>query len=356
MPDKDITISEFSSVRETLKKLDYTAEKVLLVVNHNKRFMGTITDGDIRRYILNGGNIQGNIAGIYNRKALSMKKKAYSSKLARRILLQEKIELLPILDDNEIVVDFVTWKMIFSENKEINHVNTELNLPVVIMAGGKGSRLDPFTRILPKPLIPLGERTIVEVIIDEFRKCGVRDYYLILNYKGEMIESYLSSKAKNYNVTYLWEKDFYGTAGGLGLLTDSIADNFIVTNCDVIVNADFFDISRLHIESQADLTILSSIQNYKIPYGVIEFRDGGEVVNILEKPEHMLVINTGVYILHKRVLPFIPKNTHFDMTDLISKLISERKKVITYPVSESKYRDIGQWEEYLKVVRLLENF
>jgi len=221
---------------------------------------------------------------------------------------------------------------------------------VVIMAGGKGTRLNPFSKIFPKPLIPIGEKPVIEIIIDEFRKQGISEYFLTLNYKGKMVEAYFDNTEKDYKVEYIWEDDFLGTAGSLRLLEGKIGDTFIVSNCDVMVKADFGEVLNLHKEQNASLTILSSIQYYEIPYGITKFKKGGEVTDIIEKPEYAFTINTGVYILNRESLQFIPPKSHFNMTDLIKTLIKDNRKVSTYLVNENDYIDIGQWEDYKKAV------
>jgi NDP-sugar pyrophosphorylase family protein len=224
---------------------------------------------------------------------------------------------------------------------------------VVIMPGGKGTRLDPITRVLPKPLIPIRDKTILELIIKEFYDYGISNFYLTLNYKGSMIEAYFNSIEKQYKVNYIWETDFLGTAGSLKLVEQEIADLFIVSNCDIIVKADYDDVINFHKNHNASLTILSSIQHYKIPYGVIEFKNGGVVNKITEKPEYSMTVNTGVYVFDKSILKYIPKNKIFDMNNLIDSLIANKKTVVTYPVNENDYIDIGQLEEYKKITNNL---
>ncbi len=334
--------------------MDKTAEKVLLVVDDKEKLLGTITDGDIRRYIIKGKSLENDIREIYNKNPVNIKRSDFSETLVKEMLIANKIELLPVLDENNRVVDFITWSKAFSDSRTSLFEKEKINIPVVIMAGGKGVRLEPFTRILPKALIPIGDKPIIEIIIDEFRKQGVRQYYLTLNDKSKMIELYFNNiMKKDYEINYVEESGFGGTAGSLKLLEEKLNDIFIVSNCDVIVKASFEDVVDFHKKHRASLTILSSIQYYTIPYGVIEFKEGGEVVNIIEKPEHTFSVNTGVYILTKKALGFIPEKAHFDMTDLIKSLIENNEKVITYPVNENDYIDMGQWDEFKKAVEKL---
>jgi len=353
---KEIFITESETIIDALKKLDKSSEKVLLVVEANRKLLGTITDGDIRRYVLSGRGLENGIKEVYQKKSKYIRERDYDEKKAKKILLDNQIELLPIVNDSNTVINYVTWSQLFSEVEDKMPIKEKLDVYVAIMAGGKGTRLEPFTRILPKPLIPLGNKPIVEIIIDEFKKHGIYDYYLTLNYKGEMIESYFNNIEKDYKINYIKEEEFLGTAGSLKLLKDKITDNFIVSNCDVIVRADFKDVVDFHVNEKACLTVLSAIKHYRIPYGVTNFKEGGKIVEIIEKPEFTFTINTGVYVLNKDVLDFIPENQYFDMTDLIKVMLKNKKNVITYPVNENDYIDIGQWKEYKSAVRQFNEF
>jgi NDP-sugar pyrophosphorylase family protein len=222
------------------------------------------------------------------------------------------------------------------------------------MAGGKGKRLAPVTDVIPKPLVPVRNKTMIEHIIDVFGKYGVNKFYITLNYKGKLIEAYFNSIERDYDVEFIWEEDFYGTAGSLKLLENKIEDNFIVSNCDILVNTDFYDLINFHIREKSLLTSITAIQHYKIPYGVVNTGKDGIINSIEEKPEYTFQINTGVYVLNRQALEYIPQNNYFDMPELIKQLIEKGKKVLAYPINESNYIDLGQWEEYKKNLGKLE--
>ncbi|MBN1405551.1 MAG: nucleotidyl transferase, partial [Candidatus Omnitrophica bacterium] len=173
-------------------------------------------------------------------------------------------------------------------------------------------------------------------------------FYVTLNHKGEMVKVYFESTAKPYAINYIKENEYLGTAGSLKLLPNRIEDTFIVSNCDIIVNADYEDLLEFHRKNKNLLTVVGSIQHYKIPYGILHFEKHGRIKSIQEKPEFDFTVNTGVYVLSKEAVNFIPKNKHFDMTDLIGKLLKNNEKVGVYPISEKSYMDTGQWEEYKK--------
>ncbi len=346
----DISITSGITIKEALKKLDASALKVLLVLDGDRKLIGTLTDGDVRRALLKGTDISAGIEGVYNRNFTSFPVKDYSMEKIKERLLKRRIELIPLTDESGRVADFVTWTSAFGAGETTPRKQAKIDLPVVIMAGGKGTRMAPFTDVLPKALIPIKDRTILEWIIDEFVSCGAREIYLILNYKGEVIRSYMESLDRDYEVHYVKEQEYFGTAGGLKLIEDRMDKAFLVSNCDIIVRADYANVHHFHADARSALTVLSSIQHHIIPYGVVEFENGGTVTKITEKPEHTFTVNTGVYCLDPACFRYFPKDGLFDMTDLISALIVNGRKVTTYPVNEGDFIDIGQWEEYRRAV------
>lgn len=344
---ESIAILHGANIREALKQMDKVAEGILFVVDSNRKLIGTLTDGDIRRALLKGNKLTDYIEGVYNSKPFVMKIDEYDKNNAIQLISVKRIKAIPIVNADGILVAY-------ERNDEAlapkGKPSCDIGIPVVIMAGGKGTRMAPFTNVLPKPLIPIGDKTILEIIIDEFLYFGVKDYYVTINYKGGMIRAYFDCIEHDYNIKYLKETEFTGTAGSLTLLPRGFAETFIVSNCDIIIKADFLDVLHFHRKSEAALTILSSIQHHLIPYGVIKFESGGIVSGLEEKPEFSFCINTGVYILEAECLEYIPENTVFHMTHLIEALMKAGKRVVTYPVNENEYIDIGQWEEYQKAV------
>ena len=348
---KDIFITAEATVKEALKKLDLVASKVLLVVDPDNKLLGTLSDGDIRRKLLDGGSLEDFIESSYN----SNPKYAENtdSAVIRELLLKYKIDLIPVIDAAGCVVDAFNWEDVFESPKETIKSSALKNVSAVIMAGGKGTRMQPFTTVLPKPLIPVGDKTILEHVMENFAKFGACDFYFTVNYRGEMIKAYFDSIENEYSIKYVWEKEFSGTAGSLSLV-EPLDRTFIVSNCDIIVKANYEDIYNFHKESKAVLTVVSSIQHHTVPYGVIDYTDGGVVSGIREKPEFSFPINTGVYILEPEALEYIPSNQMFHMTHLMEALIADEKKVVTYIVNEKDYIDIGQWEEYRKALSLMD--
>jgi len=343
-----ILINKELPIKEAIKVLDTTAKKILFVVDEDKKLIGTITDGDIRRWILKNGDFNKESANIMNGNPVFLFNSEKSK--ANDVLIKNQIEALPILNNKMQIEDVV-----FLNLKTDVHVNKKLELPnkVVIMAGGKGTRLYPYTKILPKPLIPIGEYSIIERIINNFVKYGFKNFDFTVNYKKNMIKAYFDELERNYEINYIEEEKFLGTAGSLFLLKDKIQDTFFVSNCDILVQADYLDILKYHKEQKNKITMVTSLKNYTIPYGIIKLNNNGEVCETKEKPELSYLVNTGFYLLEPEVLCDIPENIFFHMTDLINKYIAEGKKVGTYPVTENSWLDMGELKEMDRMIERL---
>ena len=261
-----------------------------------------------------------------------------------------RAECMPLVDENGQLLEVYLWNDMF-EGKKKERLD-KIDVPVVIMAGGLGTRLKPLTNIIPKPLIPVNEKTILETIIDQFEKIGCTKYYLSVNYKSEIIEYYLAHLDKKYDITFLKEDKPLGTIGSVSLLKGKIDKPFFVSNCDIIVDQDYRDVFDYHVNNKNDITIVTAIKSFHIPYGVIETGENGLMKGISEKPDMSYMINTGVYILEPQLIDEIPENTFYHITDLIEKVRSNGGRVGCFPVSEKSWTDIGDWNEYLKIIKV----
>ena len=219
------------------------------------------------------------------------------------------------------------------------------DVPVIIMAGGKGTRLYPYTKILPKPLIPIGDIPIMERIIDRFHDFGVERFWATVNYKKNMIKSYFAELTTDYSLDYVEEDKPLGTAGSLHLIKEKFEVPVIVSNCDILIQADYADIYKYHMESENDLTIVTALKNIVVPYGVIHSKEEGKISSMEEKPKLSYFVNTGMYVLSPKALERIPKDTFFHMTDLADMLLQEGEQVGMYPISEESFLDMGEFEE-----------
>jgi NDP-sugar pyrophosphorylase family protein len=276
----------------------------------------------------------------------------YKEEEVKKIFKDTVASRIPVLK-NKKLVDIIIKEEFFKINSEEVTKRPQIKLPVVIMAGGKGTRLDPFTRILPKALIPIDDKPIIEIIMDKFADFGVTNFYISVNHKSKMIKAFFEDFHSNYNISFIDENIPLGTAGGLKYLEKKIVTSFFVSNCDIIIQCDYSKIYKFHKKGNFDLTLVSSIQHHIIPYGVCKLENDGSLKNIKEKPEYNFLVNTGMYILNPDILQFIPKNKSFDMTDLIKRLKERKKKIGVYPVSEKSWIDVGQWEEYKRAIKIL---
>jgi len=342
---KDLTVGPDITIKQAMKKLDQTAEKCLLIVDSENRLLGTLTDGDLRRAILNGSAFSNAIEEVYNKNPIVADLETSKEEL-KGLFLKNKIDLIPVIDTSSNLNGYKTWEDTFGNGSSRNGDN--LDVPVVIMAGGKGTRLEPFTKVLPKPLVPINEKPIIEHIIDRFTDMGCRNFHLTVNYKGRILKAYFEELAPAYSVSFVDEPQPLGTAGSLKFLSGVFSTPFFVTNCDIIIKADYQDLYRFHQENNFDITLVASTKEYVIPYGTCELNDGGHLSHIDEKPKYDFLINTGLYVVNPDMLEIIPKNQFFHITHLIELAKDTGKKIGVYPIDDDAWFDVGEWSEYNK--------
>jgi len=348
-----LTIKHGSRIKDALRQLEETERKTLFVVDDENRLIGTLTDGDIRRWILSEGSLDGMVDRVCNTDPF-VACENYDPEQIKQVMLERKIGCIPVLNSIREIVEVLFWENLFGEGLA-RKSKRPIGLPVVIMAGGKGTRLDPFTKILPKPLIPLGDKTVIEIIIDSFVDCGIDKFYISVNYKSKIIKSYFEELEPAYEIEYIHEDLPLGTAGSLTYLRGKLDSSLIVTNCDIIIKADYHDIVEFHAVNDYDVTLVASLKNYNIPYGVCEIENGGTLKCILEKPEYNFLVNTGMYVLKPTTLALIPENEFFHITHLIEKVAAEGGKVGVYPISDKSWIDTGEWAEYKKALSQINN-
>jgi dTDP-glucose pyrophosphorylase len=336
-------IGSAKNIRDTIKQIDSNGEGFVFVVDDNDKVIGMVTDGDFRRAILNGTSLAENCLVIANRSFIYIDKGVTEREIIN-IFLQSRIDHLPVLEGGNLVEilrrgDFnLSGKVVLPDKLE--------DVSIIIMAGGKGTRMKPFTDILPKPLIPIGSRSMIEVIMDEYKIYFQSSFFISVNYKANLIKAYLEEYVDQYQISYVLEDMPLGTAGALKYITGKINKPFFVSNCDILIKANYADIYKNHLEKKNDLTIVSSMIHYKVPYGVCEIENGGELKGLVEKPEYDFLVNAGMYIVNPEVLKLIPEGKFYNITDLIDDIRKNGGKVGVFPVSESSYHDSGQWKEY----------
>ncbi len=349
--NKKFFIFEDATTKDAMRRLGQSGEKILFVVNAQDRLLGSLTDGDIRRWVLAEGNLSAPVKKIYNKKPISVRI-GYDLEEIKQIMIKHKIQSVPVVNEKKIIEEVLLWDAVFGKNVIVP--KEKINVPVVIMAGGKGTRLDPFTRVLPKPLLPIGEKAIIEIIIEKFLPYGIRDFHVSINHKSRMIKAYFEESERDYHIHYIEEAKSLGTVGGLGAIKNKIKDSVFVSNCDIIIETDYHEIYRFHKKRGYDITIVGSFRHFMIPYGICRIEDGGRLVDIEEKPEHDYLVNTGMYLLTKKALKLIPPNTFLNMTDLIERVKGAGGEVGVFPIDEKSWLDVGQWEEFHRAMNVLD--
>jgi dTDP-glucose pyrophosphorylase len=341
---QNLVVDFSESILFVLKKMDETKRK-LLIVTQDDLFYGLVSIGDIQRAIINNISINTPIKTIL-RTGIIVAHEWDKIEDIKKKMLQRRNEFMPIISEGNEIIDVILWETLFENDKQ--RVKHKISLPIVIMAGGKGTRLAPLTNVLPKPLIPIGEKTMIEDIMDKFVDFGSNDFFISVNYKADMIKYYLDTQQnENYKIRYFQEDKPSGTAGSLHLLKDMISSTFFVTNCDIIIEQDYSEILEFHKVNKNEITIVAALKSYSIPYGTLVTNEMGLLTSIEEKPEYVFKINTGLYILEPHLLDSIPSNEFYHITTLIENLRLNNGRVGVFPISEGSWTDIGNWNEYM---------
>lgn len=338
---KDVYIEEDKSILDAMQQLDKSARKILFV-HREGRLLASLTDGDIRRWILKKGDLQMSVkhAANYAPKYLY----EYQADQAMHIMKEYGIDALPVVDSEHRII-----KVVFTNDLMQKHGVFDKIIPVVIMAGGLGTRLSPYTNILPKPLIPVGDYPIAEHIINRFYTYGCRQFYMIVNYKRNMIKAYFDELEKEYRLDFITEEKELGTGGGISLLKGKIKDTFILTNCDILIDDDLTKAYEQHIESENMITMVCSLKNFTIPYGVVNIGEDGIIASMQEKPNMSFFTNTGCYFVEPEVIENLEYNKPADFPAIIEKYMKNGKRIGIYPISEEAWLDMGQMDELEKM-------
>ena len=349
---KEILIQNNLSLREVINKLNELGTKTLVVADNNNKLLGTISDGDIRRAIINGNSLDESIENIFNKNPKYVIENQYSVDYLHRIFLQEKYDLMPLLDKNKSIKKIIFIEDLLSNLKPVKLASQDME--VIIIAGGYGKRLLPLTQDTPKPMIKIVDSSMIEVVIENFKKYGFFNFTISVNYLSEKITSHLGDGSKlGTNIEYINEKEPLGTAGSLAL-KNKLEDNqsYIVTNSDVLIDLDFRDLVKHHEQTNADITICTKFHEINIPYGVVNSKE--TVQSIEEKPNKTYWVNSGLYILKSEVIKDIKLNQHLDMTDLITKQIANGAKVVSFPVL-GYWKDVGHKDQLEEARKFYKN-
>lgn len=331
-------LNENSVITDALKLIDKNLIGAAFVINNEQKVIGVITDGDIRRALINGVNTSCSIKGIFNSK-FKFVKGANSREEVKELLIKNKIRQLPVLDDDGKLIDLYSLEDLMRYDQKDNYV--------FILAGGLGTRLRPLTNDIPKPMLKVGDKPILELIINRFKDYGFKNFILSINYKGDIIEEYFKDgKDFDVNIDYVREKSRLGTAGSIKLAQNKLDKPFIVINGDILTGMNFHSFLNSHINNKFDITV--GVRNYeiKVPYGVM-VTDNLSIKSIEEKPTYNFYINSGVYVLNPEVIKYIPKNKPYNMPDIINDVINHKGNPGVYSISEY-WTDIGRIDDYYK--------
>jgi dTDP-glucose pyrophosphorylase len=344
---KEISIFKRSTISDALKRMDIVKKKLLLVLNDDFTFFSLLSIGDIQRAIINNHDLTSQIINIL-RDEVKVAHVNDNPKDIKEHIKRKRNDFMPIIDETKQIVDVIFWEDLFQEKQHVG----QFKLPIVIMAGGKGTRLKPITNVIPKPLIPINDKTIIEDIMDSFVYQGCSEFHLSVNYKADLIRYYFNDlKNSNYKINYFQEEKPLGTAGSLSLLKGKINQTFFVSNCDILIDQDYSEILKYHRENKNKITIVAALKHYPIPYGTIETGSNGMLIELTEKPDLTFKINSGMYIIEPDILNEIPDNQFYHITDLIENLKKIGNKVGVFPISEKSWQDIGNWDDYLKSIK-----
>lgn len=340
MKFEDVIITENETVKQAIQRLEKVRCKVVYVVK-GRKLLASVSDGDIRRYSLKNGDIDKSVSCIANYSPHAFGE--YEKDKWLEVFKKTELYSIPIINLNGeiIAVVFRNGTMVRKQSK--------MNIPVVMMAGGKGTRLHPYTKILPKALIPIGDIPISEHIINRFYDSGCRNFFFLVNHKKGMIKSYYDNIEKDYCIKYIEEVEPLGTGGGLCLLKGMVKQDFVLTNCDILIDADYMSIYEMHKKKNNFITMVLSEYNQVIPYGVVSVDEDNRYEKMTEKPTLEYLINTGVYIVSARVIEEIQDNTIINFPEIIEKYRKAGENIGCYIVKESAYMDMGQFEELEKM-------
>ena len=327
-------IKNNTTIKEAYDKINENEHQIVFVVDNDEKLLFSITDGDIRRYLLSNNDLNNNV--------MELKKECISSpSIQKAKLLCKEYKVVPVIDNLNHISILVFNNYILPKQK--------INIPVVIQAGGLGTRLYPYTKILPKPLIPIGDYPIIELIINRFVEFGCSEFYIIVNHKKEMIKSYFSEIEYDYNITFIDEAEPLGTAGGLSLLDGKINTPFILTNCDTLLDCDFITLYNKHTNSDNEITMVCADMKFQIPYGTLKIDDNEKLTELIEKPIFSFLSNVGCYIVNPTVIDKIPKNTKIHFTTICEQY-QNLKQVGIYKIHEDEWHDMGEIDKLNRMI------
>lgn len=327
-----------STIKQALEIIDKAAMQIALIVDENDKLLGTLTDGDIRRGLLKGLDLNSQIGSIIF-KTPTIAKISDTKEEILKIALAKKLHQIPIVDENGKIIGIQEIEELIKPKEKTNKV--------ILMVGGLGTRLRPLTDNIPKPMLQVGNKPILQTIVEKFAEYGYINIVLCVNYKSKVIQDYFGNGSEfGVNIEYVFEEQRMGTAGALSLLNEKQTEPFFVMNGDLLTNVNFEHLHDFHISNNSIGTMCVREYDFQVPYGVVNVKES-KILSIEEKPTHKFFVSAGIYMLSPDVLEHIPRNEFYDMPTLFEKLINEEKNIISFPLREY-WLDIGRIEEYKK--------
>ncbi|WP_297443251.1 nucleotidyltransferase family protein [Sulfurimonas sp.] len=333
---KNVLLNQHASIKDALGVIDKGAIRIAIVLDDNEKVVGTLTDGDIRRGLLNGLTLESSIESLYFKEP-TLANINDSKELIIQKAIRKQIYQIPIVDDEGKLVKIEDLAKLLKTNAKQNRV--------ILMAGGLGTRLRPLTQDVPKPLLKVGNKPILETIIENFAKYGFVNITISVNYKAKMIKEYFGDgSALGVNIDYIEESKRLGTAGALSLIEERPQEPFFVMNADLLTNVNFEHLLDFHSFEKSVATMCVREYDYQVPYGVIQ-TDGSRILSIAEKPVHKFFVNAGIYVLSPQAFEYIPKGEFYDMPTLFEDIIKDELKTISFPIHEY-WLDIGRMSDF----------
>lgn len=344
----NIVAEENTTIIDAMRLIDKNSKGALILVDKENKLLGTITDGDIRRAILQDKSIKLPIKDLYNKNCICVNQNT-NVNVIKKFFIENKIKFVPVVDENKKVIDY------YEIDDFIDYNRMEKDNPVLIMAGGLGTRLKPLTDEMPKPMLKVGNKPIIQTIIEQFKEYGFTNILISVNYKADIIENYFrDGKDFGVSIKYIKETKRLGTAGGIKLAEKYLNKPFFVINGDILTNVNFYNLLQYHIENNYKITIGSRRYETQIPYGVLNI-DESCVTALEEKPVVNYLVNGGIYVLNPDIVSAIQENEYFDITQLIELLINKRYKVGSFPITDY-WMDIGKVEDYYRANEEIEKY
>ena len=325
MKNSKYLINSNEAIKKALKQINNLPIKNIFVIE-NGVLLGSLSDGDIRRYFLRGGEINDCVS-----KACNVKCKKASTDLEASKIISENYKAIPIVDECNRIIKVYTGQ---------KKITRKMSIPIVINAGGKGTRLEPYTKVLPKPLIPVGDYPIIEQIMRRYESFGCSQFHIIVNYKKQLIKAYFSDTNKKYNITWYDEDKALGTGGGLYLVKNKIKETFIFSSCDNLLLCDYKELLNKHKKEKNEITMVCVKKKTLIPYGVVSV-ENDKYSRIIEKPNNEYLVNSGIYVVEPSVLNTIKKNTKIDFPSIIENVKNSNNRIGVFVVEENEWFDVG---------------